>query len=408
VSETGTWGRAAGRLAVVGAVLSGLAACGGGGGGGAGTDPVVSPPAVNLRLANVRSSDTTQTLFDDRSAFVRAVTITADVQGDLAQLNGQTLFILVEDSAQLFQPDVISNVSGATGNSITLLGRSADGRTGSYRGPLRVNVCLDAACTRPFLGSPIEVPYQIDVLPGIRVGDASPIQISTSFGRAPDVVTVPVSLPTGMQFFSAFAIAPPPATLNDRVAVTAVQGSSPAVQLQGLPLPVGSYALTLNVSGGLLVDGLGYSLSRDVPVIYTVAAEPGVFGVMTPSSLALRVGSALPGQELAGAEVQLLAADGRRYSQVSRIEYQPPGPGGNLDAGARAWLEFIVPFDGSNSATTRVQFLARACRAQASPSDPTACLATGRYDALVYFKTDTGTEYPTALPVSLAVDPATL
>ncbi len=403
MSETGTWGRATRWLAVLGAALSGLVACGGGGGGSAGTEPVVTPAGVNLRLVNIRSSGTTQTLVDDRSANVGAVTITADVQGDLAQLNGQTLFIIVEDSAQLFQRDVLHSVTGATDNSITLLGRNAQGRTGSYRGPLRVNVCLDAACTRPFLGSPIEVPYQIDVLPGIRVDAASPIQITTSFGRVPDVVTVPVSLPTGMQFFAASAIAPPPATLNDRVAATVLQGSSPAVQLQGLPMPVGSYTLTLNVSGGLMVGGQGFSLNRDVPVIYTVTEAPGVFGLMTPSNLALRVGSALPGQELAVADFQLLAANGQRYSQVSRIEYQPPVPGGNLDAGSRTWLEFIVPFDGSNSATTRVQFLARACRAQASPSDPTACLATGRYDALVYFKTDAGTEFPTALPVSLVV-----
>lgn len=395
------WSQAIRRLAVVVGVAS-MAACGGGGGGG-NTEPVATPPPLSLRLVNARVSGTTQTLVDDVSATVAEVTITADVQGDLNQLNGQGLFIIVEDAAQLFSPDVGYTLNGATDNVIRLAGRSTEGRAGSYRGPLRVNVCLDAACTRPFLGSPIVVPYQIDVLPGIQVTASSPVRIDTTFGRVPGPVSLPVQLPAGVQAFSAFIGGAAAVPLAPPVKATAIEVPGPEVQLQGQLAPVGTYALNLNVSGSATVGGRSYSLNRNVPVTYTVAADPGVSGLLTPASLAMRVGSASPGQELAVADVQLLAADGQRYNQINRIEYLPPGPSGNLDAGARKWLEFIVPFDGSNSATTRVQFLARACRLPALPPNPAECLASGRYDALVYFQTGAGTLYPTALPVSLAV-----
>ncbi|MEY3253894.1 MAG: hypothetical protein RL227_2867 [Pseudomonadota bacterium] len=54
---------------------------------------------------------------------------------------------------------------------------------GSREGHLRLNVCLDTACTRPIGNSPVVLPSRIIVVGGVRIGERGPIGVDVPFGH---------------------------------------------------------------------------------------------------------------------------------------------------------------------------------------------------------------------------------
>lgn len=374
-----------------------LASCGGGGGGG----PSASDPALSVRLGNVRIAQATQRVFEGDT--LSDVTITADVTGDLAGLNGQTLYVLVEDPSALFTGTPRVTIAGnGIDNRVELLALSTTGRVGNYRSPLRLRVCLDLACTRPIQGSPVDLPIQIDILPGLRFADAAPLVIQLPFGTAPTARSFAVQLPEGMTQIE-WDLAPEPRLYG----IAGTPGSASSVDLTPIRLPVGTYDSQLTVKGFANLSGRTRFLLATTPVQIRVESVPGVTGGFYPERLdsqtylSAGLNSPIDGERRS----LVVVADGTRYTQLSRIAYLPPGPGGNADAQGLDWLNITVDASTVRSPeAVNVIATPRACQAVDGGSR-IACLSAGRYEALVYVKADDGREFPTPLPVSNQVNP---
>lgn len=373
-----------------------LASCGGGGG-----SPAASDPALSVRLGNVRIAQATQRVFEGEA--LSNIMITADVTGDLAQLNGQTLFVLVEDATALFSGTPRVTIAGnGIDNRVELLAQSTTGRIGSYRQPLRLRVCLDSACTRPIQGSPVELPLQIDVLPGLRFADAAPLVIQLPFGTAPAARSFAVVLPEGMTQIEWDPV-PEPRVYG----IAATPGSTSSVDLTPVRLPVGTHDAQLTVKGIANLGGRTRLLSATTPVQIRVQSVPGVTGGFYPARLDNQtysnagLNSPIDGER----QTEVVVADGTRYTALSRIVYLPPVPGGNADAQGLEWLSISVDARSTGSREpVLVTATPRACLELAS-GGPISCLGPGRYEAEVYLKTADGREFPTPLLVSNQVNP---
>lgn len=388
------WIRTAARrglqLGLAGALMVLLAACGGGGGGG-------SPQGDALRLTNIQATGNVQRAFEGPQA-LGGVVITADVSGDLAALNGQTVYVIVEDSDALFEAAPrVSISSNGIGNMIELFGRPLTGRTGSYRNPLRLNVCLDAACQRPFAGSPYLVSMQVDVLPGLSFAGATPRVIDLPFGAPVTQVSLPVNLPAEVNFWD-FTLTPPAGIPWSTM--TARKADNTTLELQVERLPVGRYTHSLQVRATAVLDGGSYALGGTLPIEVNILAS-GQQAAWSPGSAALRVTTSPIANSVDTFNAFLIAADGRIYSELSRVEYLPAGPSGNLDAGSIQWLSLGT---GGNSAAFGAQTLVggttNGCHA---PTVISPCLPPGRYDARLWMKDLAGLEQPVPLPVTLTV-----
>lgn len=386
------WGRL-GRWFVVSSGVAMLAACGGGGGGGGS-----GSESLGVRVVNVQASGTAQRVYESSDVPLGSVTITADVSGDLSKLNGRTVYVIVVDTDGLFQPTPSVFISGnGIGNSIGLQGKATQGRAGSYRTPLTVHVCLDAACNQEFDGSPFQVPMQIDVLAGLRVTSASPLVIDLAFGQVPVAVDLPVVLPVDAPSFSG-GLTMLPGKLEGALAYEQLPAPATTVRLLPRMLPVGTYTQTLVLTAIAQIGLQPYPLQLSLPVTVNVRATTGVTSVITPSSAsvqALSSGSFIP--ESQSPPIYVLSADGQIYSALSRVQYLPAG-GGLADAGGVDWLEVGVnlsprEWDGNFSA------FAHGCSFVVSSS----CLAPGRYGANVYFRIPGGAELPTPFPVTVDV-----
>lgn len=364
--------RCLGRWMAAGALVALMTGCGGGGGDDGGGNPGAN--ALNLNLARIQTTGTTQRAFENRSPRdgLSPVTITADVTGDLNRLNGQTIYIVVEDPDALFESNPwVTLSSDGIGNRIELFPRSTFGRQGSYRRPLRVNVCLDAPCQRHLGGSPFEVPLQIDVLPGLRLGGTSPLVIDLPFGAPPPEVTVPLSAPAN-------ATSLYPSTSQPDI-LTAQMQDPLALLLRMQLLPVGSYPQTVRVITTAMLDGRLRSLEATLPVTLNIQPTAGVSAIWAPASVAL---STVAGQ-IMSTDATVLAADGARYV-ASRVEYLPASADGNADAGGIQWLRASVN-TAPNQPLGRSTVWPFTDACELPPS--TRCLAPGRYDALIFMRT---------------------
>ena len=290
------------------------------GGGGGGSDS-----GIGVRLSNVQAQGTTQRVYASTTP-IGIVWITADVSGDLSRLNGRTIYVIVTDPDGLFEATpAVTIMPNGIGNSIRLFGKSTVGRTGTYRGPLTLRVCLDIACNQQFDGSPVQLPLQIDVLPGLQV--ASPLVVDLAFGQAPTTIEVPVTVPVDAAGFSA-ALTPLPGKNNGAIFYEHLNAPMPGLRITPRRLPVGAYTQTFTLSGTAFVGPVPYLLQTALPVTINVRPTPGLEFAIDPPQLALQTlstGSFIP--EAYVPEVTVLAADGLRYSDVSRVQYLPAGPG---------------------------------------------------------------------------------
>lgn len=373
-------------------LFAALAACGGGGGdeGGSGS-------STGLTLRNVRATGTTQQVYAS-TAPIGDVTILGDVTGDLSRLSGRTVYVIVIDPDGLFEgTPSVSIMSNGLDNSVHLFGKATQGRSGTFRGPLTLRLCLDSTCTQEFDGSPVQLPLQIEVLAGLQVGPASPLVIDLPFGQMPTAIDVPVTLPIHAPGFSA-TLTPLPGRIEP--AFDYERLPAPAQGLRILPrrLPVGTYTQTFTLDASAILGMQAFPLQATLPVTINVRPTPGLAVAIDPPQVALQTlttGSFIP--EASVPLITVLAADGQRYSALSRVVYLPAGPGGLLDAGGIPWLEVgvgLAPRDWDSIYST----LALAC------NTPTVqCLAPGRYAANVYFRIPGGAEWPTPLPVTVDV-----
>jgi hypothetical protein len=391
-------------LALALGLALGLVACGGGGGGG-GTEVPNNPP-LTLQLANVQVQGATITAIEGNTS-IGDVTIQADVTGNLSQLTGQNVVIVVEDPDALFTSVApqVSIVDSGRGNQVILTGNAMAGRAGRYTGTLKVHVCLDAGCTREFGNSPVNVAYDVTVLPGPRVSNPTPLVIETDFGVLPPPLTMVIAVPAGTQNLSVGQIQTTggPAIDLPLAPLGPVSVNNPRVDLQGQRLPPGTYNPLLLLGGFANLGTGAYGFSLQVPVTYTVRAVPGRLAAMQPerADLVSTVGTTSTFGGLG--EQTVLAANGVKYDQLSRVVYLP-GNGTRQDAGSHAWLPGVNALPNGSAWTASFAIVASPCLSGPPPSLALQCLAAGRYEAQVYFKSAAGVELAAPLPVSLTLN----
>lgn len=158
-------------------VAAALVACGGGGSSGSGSAETPTKPAAvglsGIKLPTVAGERMIGNQFG--AGPLTQADIEADVTGDLTTLNGKQAYVIVNDPNGIFNKALLTQET-ATHYRLRLYYESAvygstdyDMPVGDFKSSVQVSVCLDAACTQPFTGSPIVMPYSYKVEQGLSV-----------------------------------------------------------------------------------------------------------------------------------------------------------------------------------------------------------------------------------------------
>lgn len=173
-------------------VLSAVALVSGCGGGGSGGDSRVSTVSTVTVSAPSSMPVITGTKLVDE--YYDDIEFSGMISGNLDSLNGKTVFVLVEDPANLFQAEgYLSTQRLASGSTYTLRLKGKQLKVaGHYTGNVRVRACLDAACTQPIAGTPLLLPYNVKVEAGLTVS-RNEINVTVPFGTVPAPEMVDIS-----------------------------------------------------------------------------------------------------------------------------------------------------------------------------------------------------------------------
>jgi hypothetical protein len=264
------------RLILAAAMALVLSACGGGGGGDAGNDAGVSvqldsPSRIDAEILEGTSMPN--------------VTLTGHATGNIASLNGQTVYVVIEDPAGLFESQAQVLLGGNGSVSVPLAGKlQSSART--VNGSLRIFVCLDMNCTRQLGNSPLSLPYQVTVRPGLSVSTQS-IMVDSVFGEAPAPRQITVNLPkylTGWQvqtFDPLHAYAS--AYLSESHDAGAGAEQSTALTLTLPPQAPGTYEATVRVRATTSSPTNPYLDSvMDIQVTPSCGGQPGHRWLLLP------------------------------------------------------------------------------------------------------------------------------
>jgi len=145
---------------------------------------------------------------------------------------------------------------------------------GHYTGVLKVHVSLDPAGTQPLGNSPISIPYDVTVRPGLSV-DANAVTVTAALGDPAVTRTLKATLPEGVRTWTARDVTanhPMPYLWAPRID-TLPDGT---VTLTLGPAPAGHYAYTIRLEATAALQGDSVqSYTQDVQVAYDVApGEP--------------------------------------------------------------------------------------------------------------------------------------
>lgn len=179
------------------------AGCGGGGGGasaapsrpggGGGPVEVFTPISISLGAPGAIRDVTYE------GAAPHMETIRINYAGDPNALSGRTVYVVVEmpDERLYLPPEPPFPVYGQRAVEIWLRGREDHGLPeGVHAGSMKIFACLDASCQTQLANSPLTLPYEIDVRPGLRVTPES-LEMTTPYGVDLPVRTVSVTAPPG-------------------------------------------------------------------------------------------------------------------------------------------------------------------------------------------------------------------
>lgn len=262
-----------------------LALTGCGGGGGDGPSAPAAAVTVNAPSLTALNADVLE------GTAMPGVVMSGTVSGDVASLAGRSVYVVVEDPASLFEANALLQLqqTGAVWQyTLSLTGRTLD-TNGRRTGNLRVSVCLDAACTSRLNGTPISIPFDINVVPGMTLGTHA-LQFTVPFGTVPDEQTVDVALSSFSTTWVSSDDKPydPSATrtlvlLNGNQANTGTQ-----LRFRLTPAIPGTYTERIRVHTDAM---LGVNLSRDVnqyiDITYTVTPNDALDHVFDPPALNL-------------------------------------------------------------------------------------------------------------------------
>ncbi len=309
------------RIIVLAATLTACGGSSGSGTGGDGSTPIgggttgvsialVSPTIIQAQLVE------TVPMYDS--------TITARVSGNLQSLEGKTIYVVLEDPAGLYLPDASVVAFSADTYGLRLQGRPLS-PAGHLTGTLKIHVSLDAAGTQPFGGSPLEIPYDITVVPGI-VPESDAITVEAAFGTAPVIRDIQVTTLNGAPLDAALV---PGGTATWAPKVSVPDGSTIRVAFPAAP--PGSYTYTVDaLSSYHLASGSDYKLTKPITVTYVVTPAPVPDYLFSPAEVTVTM-SQSSGSVLVMYPVLLLNEGVTQTSAQPVVEYltNPPEADGN-------------------------------------------------------------------------------
>ncbi len=336
-----------------------LAGCGGGGGGD--TPPVAPPPpslaseALRVNVENVRITRAPDQvgltqyvldLFESSGERGSDINVTVDLAGDIAVLNGKTVYVAVVDPDQIFTPEVVLSFSGNTANnSISLRAAKLDGRPGRYRGAVAVNLCLDAACNAPLSKGRLSIPYDVQVRESFRLAGGDALALSSEFSQLSPVVSGKITLPEGAEVPNMqLAFLEPTGiqrALTAPIRLT-TQLDRLSFNLQGQAVRPGTYRAAISVSGYATAGGKRSYISKSIPVSYVVAPPASGRPLLPTSSLALS--GSYSSFTVAGFEGSLKVIEFRGQTMAS-LTFLPTDT-------QRYEVSRVVYFDATGQATT--------------------------------------------------------
>lgn len=350
-----------------------LAACGGGGGGGGSSSGV--------EFSALAASRTSFEVAE--GARLPDIGLTAQVSGNLATLDGKTLYVLIDDPLGLFAAASGVTFNAQTGRAGIALSGREQSTVGRRSGRLGVRVCLDAACQ----SSLTPAGYGIDVAVTVRSGlRTSPTQqfFRVPFGTLPGPALVRVTVPEGRDpaDYSAGIVAGASGEVFDltRQQTPGAEGVLVAPRL----LPVGRYERRLEVSASSVDLGAASSAAyvQEVPLVLEVEPSDVDFAVL-PSSLSFTFDQG--SQEVRPFTVGAVAQSGsfRLDPVVYDLASEPPGT--------------AYPLRGTWLWTLGEAWTVGVCQG-------TACLPRGTYRAHLPFVRLTSAGVPTGQVVEVPVE----
>lgn len=154
------------RVALLSLVIA-LTACGGGGGGSGPSSNEgggEAAPAIPSEVATCKAPPCALTFSPAKvvsqhdAGEPRAVTLEVQVN---VEIDGP-LFVLVADPRSVFAPEIPLQIESETKALATLTVKDSV-LPGRYRDVLQIRLCRNARCTREYPGSPLRLPYDVQV-----------------------------------------------------------------------------------------------------------------------------------------------------------------------------------------------------------------------------------------------------
>ncbi|OEZ58832.1 quinoprotein amine dehydrogenase [Duganella sp. HH105] len=340
-----------------------LTGCGGGGGGGSGGAPDTGTPAASPALSF--NPSTVRATVNAGASLTLNVIATVARPGDFA--NAASVFASVVDSNGVLVPNA-QVVRDSDTQYHAVLQTAPSLTAGSYTGNFSVRLCRDSGCSGQFPGSPMLLPYSLQVVPaGQATFTATPAVALNATVHAGGAAPAPVSVAISGEGRSWSASTGGAAWLKPTPASGTGNGTL-SVAFDATGLAVGDYSTTLTIAAS---DGQNAAL----PV--TLSVQPS--GLTT--SAAGVVFNAINGAPIA-TQVVALDTDDKQSVAWSATAND-------------AWLK-ISPTSGGSTPTTTVLTV-----------DPTVgTLASGSYAGSITLK---ASGLPTRdLPVTLNLARATL
>lgn len=342
-----------------------LAACGGGG-GDAGNEPGVVLDAPKLVQAAVKQGQR-----------LPSVVLSGHLTGDVQKVAG-SIVIVIEDTAGLFEttPSVSTSTMTQYGLDVTLNGKhqaSAGRKTGSFR----VLVCKDVDCTAQFKGSPLSVPYDIDVTPGFAL-DRTDVRIDVPFAdqpaRAPSTHRIGVTLPaalTGWNFSTPYEAAGSRMTVTGSHRVVSPGVGEIELTVGPALMTPGTHTRTFSTYGFIeSATGAPEIVEQLFTLTYVVAAAPGVSAVLARPVFEFT--HPLAEQHSRSQVFEAPLFNSGVTVRGSQVEYLGHPPAAAAITNRASWL-WMAP---QSTSTTL-------CNGAAFPEN---CLVPGRYEARVVYE----------------------
>ncbi|MDB5872040.1 MAG: putative lipoprotein [Ramlibacter sp.] len=319
------------------------------------------------------------------------------VTGDVAALNGKTLYLFVEDPYGLFERGTLYPFRSGTSVSATLYGvKQTIG--GSKVGNLKIHACLDTQCATRLAGSPLTIPFNVNVGDGVTL-DTYSVEVTAPAYQTPTSASVQVTMPRYVQSWSTRL--EPAVNMTGAIFVPSAVSSGPTaptgtVVVNMRAMAPGTYTQTVRVlAATLMPNGQSQTVYSDfvMKLVSTGAFVPAY--TVTPAQINVTRHYGSQGFEATSFNYTTNRAGvSMGFAGIGAYTYPPAAEGYTQ---RRSWWSNANPSTGN-------QYGTRIC--STFVGDTHACLPVGTYTAVMSYDVYEGLSYSRIeVPVTLNVIP---